>query len=629
MISPPVKSRYLRLRAEGWNRKKAAAEVGISYSSAIRIETGSPLGGDSYKQRVSELAVPEVVPRDKLCDEAARALEDFAYFRKRYFGRVTPPWQVQAAEKAVELLGTPDKEYVVANEPPGAGKSTLFSHDLPIWMICRDRRMRIFYGSRTQRLAARYSGRIGASLTRTRVFNPPPEMIAKGLAVPAEACLVKDYGRFKPINATLWRREEFTVLTDEDESSDDKEPTVSAFGMETEFIGERAPLVIWDDLVDNRLLRNLERIEEQRKWWDAEAEPRLEPGGVLWLVGQRMGASDLYRYCVDKEGETDNSSKYHHIVFPAHDETRCKGDPAHKFEGGDHGRDAPAWDGTDEGGCLLDPKRLPWGGAGGLAALAKGDAYRVQYQQEDVDPDDVLVQMLWVKGGLGPDGVQYPGCWDPDRSVAQIPRGLSLPWYSVVGADPSPTKFWAIGWWLIHPASNQQFLLDLIRQGMDAPDFLDWNANEATFHGVMEEWQERSVALGASISHWIVEANAAQRFILQYDHFRRWQTKWGVDVIPHQTHLNKGDPDYGIQMLKNIWKHGQVRLPGQYRDGSRTASMKLVDEVTRYPKSATDDCMMQQWFVNYNLENIILGDAELPEQAELWRPAAMKEPVAA
>jgi hypothetical protein len=374
--------------------------------------------------------------------------------------------------------------------------------------------------------------------------------------------------------------------------------------------------------VTRKVLRSGELIENQRSWWVEEGETRLEPSGLLLLQGQRMGADDLYRYCLDMVLDEDEhatmgrTNKYRHVMYPAHFEDRCDEN---------HGRDVPAW----PDGCLLDPVRLPWTGSKGLATIQRnrGDAYRVQYQQEDVDPAEVLVPKLWVDGGTDSrTGEIFPGCWDNDREIARVPEGLAPPLLSIATADPSPTKFWSIQWWLVQPATNQRFLLDLIRQSMDAPDFLDWNANAGRFFGVMEEWQERSVEIGYPISHWVVEINAAQRFLLQYDHVRRWQRQHNVQIVGHSTHKNKTDPDFGVQTVKNLYRFGQVRLPGG-RFSGRIAALKLVDEVTRYPQTTTDDCLMAQWFLEHQLANGGLMRMTDYEPVVLRRPSWMRKKV--
>jgi hypothetical protein len=467
----------------------------------------------------------------------------------------------------------------------------LFTNDIVLWLICRDRSVRVLIGSSTQRLAENYTNRLRRTLERAR---PLPENPMQGRPFPAEAALAQDFGRFRPpvTSGDMWTRSQFTVMQLDADTVEDKEPTCAAYGMDTEFLGHRANLVIWDDLVTSRVLRSAEMIERQRQWWVEEGETRLEPGGLLILQGQRMGAEDLYRYCLDMEmGEGGGRErKYRHVVYPAHFEDRCEGD---------HGPDAHPW----PEGCLLDPVRLPWGGPKGLVTIQRnrGQAYRVQYQQEDVDPEEVLVPRLWVDGGVDPaTGEMLPGCWDPGREAGEVPRGLAQPLVSVATADPSPTKFWAIAWWLVQPSTGQRLLLDLIRQAMDAPDFLDWDHQNQRFFGIMHEWQERSKEQGAPITYWIIEVNAAQRFMLQYDHVRRWQRMAGVQIIGHSTHRNKADPDFGVQMVKNLYRFGQVRLPGGKITG-RLAALKLIDEVTRYPHTSSDDCLMAQWFLEYQL----------------------------
>jgi hypothetical protein len=112
--------------------------------------------------------------------------------------------------------------------------------------------------------------------------------------------------------------------------------------------------------------------------------------------------------------------------------------------------------------------------------------------------------------------------------------------------------------------------------------------------------------MGARISHWIVEINAAQRFLLQYDHFRRWKQMHRVNVIPHTTARNKSDPAFGVETLAPHYEFGRVRLPYKGTEGI-SRSGRLINEVTRYQKSGanrSDDCIMAHWFFEWQLPNI-------------------------
>jgi hypothetical protein len=158
---------------------------------------------------------------------------------------------------------------------------------------------------------------------------------------------------------------------------------------------------------------------------------------------------------------------------------------------------------------------------------------------------------------------------------------------------------------------------------MDAPTFLDWNHNEGVFTGIAEEWWQRSVDMGHPIQYWVIESNAAQKFILQYDHFQRWSSQRNVNLIPHYTHArNKADPEYGVQMLASIYRHGQVRLPGKQGTDARPHALLLVSEVTKWTADGhganTDDCVMAQWFFEHNVPNLQIPKGNV---VPMWRPS--------
>jgi hypothetical protein len=145
-------------------RKKAKAEIALAEveKGQVRKKEGG-VQADAWKHAMDVADLPPVIPYDRLSPEAKRGWDDFDYFRKRYLGRVPSTWQVDAAYKIVVMLESPEKEFIVINCPPGAGKSTLF-HDFAVWMIVRNRKIRVLIGSATQTLAKMYSRRIRETL---------------------------------------------------------------------------------------------------------------------------------------------------------------------------------------------------------------------------------------------------------------------------------------------------------------------------------------------------------------------------------------------------------------------------------------------------------------------------------
>ena len=627
-VTKAMERLYFEGRANGLSMNKAARGAGFSESTAKRLETGSPDAGKYRLAARNSREMPDPMRRKDLCPEAKRALNDFGYFQQRYLGRIPVYWQVQAAKKIVELLNTTDKEYAVINAPPGSGKSTLFTHDVACWIICQRRDVRLLIGSATSKLAGTYVARLRRTLESVIPIVAEDGDRENGTAVDAVTTVSADFGRFKPTDHETWTKEAFLVEQYDGLSITEKEPTVTGVGRDQEFIGGRYDICIWDDLVTTNRLRSMEMIEKDRDWWDTYAERRLEPGGLLLLQGQRMGAEDLYHYCLDMEvvgGEdnqpefdedieeshvandrgTDTPRKYHHIIFKAHYGELCTGK---------HRRDAKPYPQS----CLLYPARLPWRDISPIMHN-RPEVFATVYQQEDVAASEVLVNPIWVSG----NGKEFPGCWDKDRNRLEVPQGLiggMGGFWSVMSCDPSPSRFWGIQWWLFHPESNQRFLLDLERRGMDADDFLDWNYNEGRFTGLLHEWWETSRSLGVTITHVIVEVNAAQRFLLQYDHVRRWMAMTGVEIVAHSTHRNKSDSEYGIQTLGPHWKYGRVRLPG--KGEGRLCSLKLVEEVTKYPKGGTDDQVLAEWFTEWQFP--ILWQPEASSDSAGWRPSWLK-----
>lgn len=619
-ITPRQWEIYEQRRNRGWSVKQACHDARIDPSTAHRREKArAGLSRTERKWLDPRLKASDPMAYNALRPEARRALIDFAYFQRRYFGRVATPWQVEAAEMVLQYLATPDKAYVVVNAPPGVGKSTLFTLDLCAWLTCRNRAIRGLIGSKTQTSAVRYVQRLKRALEQPVPLKGEGAEIELGLALDAEATLADDFGAFKPAYKDQWAGEAFVVAQVGGALVAEKEPTWSAYGMDSGFLGMRYDFIVWDDLVDQRVLRTIESRENQQLWWDTVAEKRLEPAGLLVLQGQRMGPDDLYRYALEKrvvpeeddESDSESTRKYHHIVFKAHYDDRCSGT---------HKRADPYY----PEGCCLDPRRLPYTELRGEMANMMSN-FAVVYQQEDVDPHTALIDMNWIKGGTDPHTAElYPGCLDVERGVAELPKGLAGDLLSIATADPSPTKFWSIQWWVVRHVdgvAHERYLMDHVRQRMDAPGFLDWHENIRGFTGLMEEWQARSVNLEVPIKYWIVEANSAQRFMLQYNHVTRWMAHWRVNLIPHQTAANKSDPQYGIEVLRPAYRYGQVRLP--YRAGSAyMASAKLIEEVTHWPMGRSDDCVMAQWFLEWHLPRLLPVGKPLPR---MNRPTWLRE----
>jgi hypothetical protein len=611
-------------KAKAVEANRKAAEHGVQRQRANQ----GGIQKIAYQDLMEAIDLPGALKEEDLCEEARRGLHDFDYFRRRYLGRVPSPWQVEAAVTLVELLESEEKEFVVLNVPPGAGKSTLF-HDVAVWAICRNRRVRVMIGSVSFAMAKQYSRRIRETLERVMPLEPDPMQVTKGLALNAEGCLSIDYGRFKPTDkGALWRSEEFVVEQLDGNGLDNKEPTVRAYGIESEFIGHRADLCLFDDVSSPDNSRESVSRDKLLERWDNVAEARCDPGGLLAVVGQRLGSGDLYAHCLSKvtyDEDIDDTydgsditdledlerieplkrSKYRHIIYKAYYEELDTGKESKRFSSQPY-----------PNGPLLDPKRLPWKDLSYIRHN-KPDIFRVVYQQEDLDLDARLVDRTWITGGKGVDGVEYVGCIDNDRQPGFITRGLARPWVSIVSVDPSPTMFWALTWFIYQPESNLYHVVDIARQKLTAEELLGFDTGTGVYSGIMQEWQDRSHDMGYPISHWVVEINAAQRFLLAHDFVRKWQTRENVNVVPHTTGRNKLDENLGVEaLLPPLLRTGAVRFPTMRNNWKTLAAVEELTSWHRDKKNGTD-IVMALWMGVLNLPNL----TTVKKPPKMWRPS--------
>ena len=588
--------RYFHAREQGKSITDAAKAARFSLSTAQRFERGDQASpGIEAAQILGVHEVAGLLVGQPLTKPALDALRDFAAFRLRYFGRTSTPWQVKAAYEVVrqmdEARDGSQRRYIVMNEPPGSGKSTLFTHDLICWLIARDRTIRIMIGSRTERQARMYVGRIKRTLERDVPLKADADSISKGIADDAESTLAADYGAFKPPDRTdRWANNELVVRQINGIALDDKESTVSAWGQDSGFLGGRFDLVVWDDLVDRKNTRTQESRDGIIEWWDAEAETRIEPGGVLLLQGQRIAPNDLYRYCLDKKND-DDTAKYVHVMFKAHDDDLCTPDTNHEAI-------TEAWPHS----CLLDPHRLPWKF---LTTNKRNNprAYALQYQQEDHYGTSGLVRAEWIEGGTDHEGYEAPGCLDRQRIAGDVPAHLTDGrGFSFVTVDPSPTKWWGVIWWVYDRTSENLYAIKIIRKRMSPQDFLTLNLDTAEFEGLLTDLRTQAIEQQAPITHIVVEINAAQRWLLQQPHIQKWSQHTGILFLPHSTHANKADPKYGVESLGDPFRQGRIRLPYN-GPTTRDQTTDLVDELLRYPNGDTDDLVMSTWFARLTVVN--------------------------
>ena len=592
--------------------RAAAVELGMHPSTAYRLSQGAPTSSTQREHRRKGTELPAPKTLEKLGTDARAALADINLHSEMFFARHPSPWRYEAGMRVGELLASPDREFIDVNMFPGIGKTTFWTHDLPAWLISGGffedpgfgRAIRMMFGSRVMKVATHYVLRLRRSLELRRPFYDKDQRKA------AEFVLQMEYGRFKPDQSVgeelIWSQEQFLVAQMLEVDIYEKEPTVQAASQESGFLGERVNLSVWDDIAVTANSTSPEIAGATDGWFEDEAETRVEPGGLLALVGQRLGPLDLHRKRLDARQEDEQGRQvpiYKHMIYPAHHDRLCDGN--HR-----------QWDPSTNDGCMTDIKRLSvndW-------MKAKGKTnYLTVYQQEDADPAKILVQHAWLTGDVDHAGFQAPGSYDRDRGFWEWPAkvGDLIDYCSV---DPAAGNWWAFEWWAVSPESRHNYLIEGRRGKLAAGTLLDWDNERQEFTGWMHEMQVKSYELGHPIRVWVIEGVSAFKFLFQYEHFRRWRNAFpNVSVIPHETQRNKTDPELGVEaLMPNRYRTGMKHLP-KGRGIEALNYLKIKEkELTTYPFAETYDTVMSDWMGEWNLDRIIsLGRTPLGETHDI------------
>lgn len=506
-----------------------------------------------------------------------------------------------------------DHSFVVGDLP--VSNTTLGSTDIPLWLTARDRAIRGAVGSVKLQFSVKMVSRVKREFERLTPVRPTESERVNRNACDAQATMGQLFGRFRPLTTGVWRQDGFLVEQLSQDAAVQKELTWSAASIEGDFIAERLNFMSWDDATTVSRARSTDIRERDQESWDRQIEERLEPGGLLLLVGQRIHTADLYRWNLNKyveleggdEDEPVRVRKYHHIVYRAHDETVCKGD---------HGKDAKPW----PKGCLLDPVAKPW------RELKRKldedpDTFHLVEQQDDTTQKDQLVQRVWLEGGQDrATKVYYEGCIDKALPLGTMPNGLPGKLVSYCTVDPSASNYWCIQWWLHDPETGFRWLIDMRRRRMSSSELIEAIPGRVDeCRGLMVDWQARSEKWRRPIRWWIIEQNGAQRYLLQQAFIRRWAQMNNTRLLGHETFLNKSDAKLGVRgLLTPIYRNGLVKIPA-HPDTLHDVRW-FLDELMSWPNTVTQDGVMAQWMGEHNLSVMVRQNKE-PELVQAWRPS--------
>ncbi len=372
-----------------------------------------------------------------------------------------------------------------------------------------------------------------------------------------EGNLIDDFGPFKPDKGATWNNREFIVSG---RTRPEKDPTVIALGFGAQIYGRRFDKIKFDDVATLENSRNPDRVAQMLEWIDKEALSRVGKSGKVIWVGTRVAPGDIYSTLSQRPG-------YKVIRYPALLD--------------------------DEREEVLWPEHFPY--------------EQVLIHRSEMQPADfqLVYQNVDVPGlnaSFTPEMLE--DAKDTSRQMGHHAEG----WRLIAGLDPAGgnkgSGYTAMVLLAADLNTGKRFVVDVIAEkSMKAPRMKQ----------IIFEWSDMY-----PIYEWRVESNGIQSQLVQYnEEIIQHLAKRGIRVIPHQTHSNKWDADFGVESISPLFLAELVSIPWA---GAQTAKkfQKMIEEFIAFPMGVTSDIVMAFWFAELGIREL-LHRAHLPMFNERMR----------
>lgn len=454
-------------------------------------------------------------------------------------------------------------EYLIGDGliPTRNAKTTTLTINYAVYRIVQDPSVRIIIVSKSQNMAKKMLTAIKNRLTH-----------------PQYADLIRDFapsGGFAQAS-DAWTQEMIYVGS-ETRDVEQKDPTVQALGIGGQIYGARADLIIMDDCIDRK---NMREFESQIEWVQSEVMSRTNEYGTLLVVGTRLGPQDLYSEMTSPTRYPDERSPWTYLAMPAVLEFAEKSQDwvtlwprSDRPEAGARdeqpGPDGlfPKWDGP-----RLEKKRR----------RVTATVWARVYQQQQVAEDNVFK----------PEDVE--GCILGSRRVGLIPAGMPgnrefgmAGLLVVAGLDPATEGHTAATVVGFDPRTFKRYVLDVRNVAHMRPDAL---------RSMVYELTDRY-----GISEWVIERNGFQGFLVHDRELNRYLNERGCVVRPHFTGNIKHDEDFGVAAMSALFNghkegHNMIELPNpSSSEGVRALIDQLVMWQPKAGKRVKTDTVMSLW----------------------------------
>lgn len=266
------RAKVLVLVSQGVQVKQAVSQVGVSYGTYEKWRT-------RFRAWASELDAArarwhsEVGPQTHL--EAPKTGFDMANLRVKWFGHVSPPFQV---EMWTAMRDIRPGNILMVLLPPEHGKTTTYE-DFKTLDLAHNPSQRNHVGSESQTLSMKILARI-----KNRLSGHPGSPFLK---------FVETYGPFSPqkgdTQAQPWAATHFDVYGKA--QHDERDYSMAALGFDSQIIGSRSDHLHGDDLQSMKTLSQTEKYVDRftQDWLTRPGED-----GFTTIFGNRVDENDIY-----------------------------------------------------------------------------------------------------------------------------------------------------------------------------------------------------------------------------------------------------------------------------------------------------------------------------------------------
>jgi hypothetical protein len=494
---------------------------------------------------------------------------------------LTPAMQLQWSGRQA------NNRAVVINVPPDHAKSATWSQLYVAWNIFKNPNVRIIIISQTEALAKDFVFTIQRYLidpywTELRKLDPP--------------------GGWKD-DSLPWRANYFYVRG---RTTADPDPTVQALGLGQQLYGRRCDILIADDI---ETMSNVGQYQKHAQYLAREASSRLrppaedgsDPGGLLLVLGTRVGPTDIYKYLRDEARDMEDQPGYTYFAQPAILENEFM----------HHSKWTVLWPERQHAGAIARHR----------SAYADTRQFQLIFQQSDIS-DDAPFPANAVDASISHG--RFPGLMHPGNPAVrdQGMHGLHV----VGGVDPATTGGTAMVILAADPRTMKRYVLDV---------FYERDVHAEKLIQTMKDLTERY-----GVKEWRVERNAFQRFLTQLETLKDYMNARGVLLTPHMTtQYTKWDEDWGVTTLIPLFmscveqtSEGHlvprpkkdesgldnpgahlIELPsprgnrGQGHEGTKALITQLKTWEPELSKHSPTDCVMALWFAEIAAREYLLG----------------------